>query len=137
MLAHGGAAPNFLTFPGTYAVKHFITTLDWSRRELQEFLDQAKALKSDPIQPLLKDKSIALVFFNPSLRTRTSFDVGMSQLGGHAVVLQPGQGAWPMEFEIGATAVDQPFFAELIKRQHNASARPTDYRQLVDGHRDG
>lgn len=84
-------------------MKHFITTLDWSRVELQTFLDHAKRLKAAPIQPLLKDKSIALVFFNPSLRTRTSFDVGMRQLGGHAVVLQPGQGAWPMEFEIGAT----------------------------------
>lgn len=88
--------------PRKFAVKHFITTLDWSREELQSFLDHAKSLKADPIQPLLKDKSIALVFFNPSLRTRTSFDVGMRQLGGHAVVLQPGQGAWPMEFEVGA-----------------------------------
>jgi N-acetylornithine carbamoyltransferase len=84
-------------------VRHFITTLDWSREELQGFLDHARALKAEPIQPLLKDKSIALVFFNPSLRTRTSFDIGMRQLGGHAVVLQPGQGAWPMEFEVGAT----------------------------------
>ncbi|QDG52837.1 N-acetylornithine carbamoyltransferase [Persicimonas caeni] len=83
-------------------MKHFITTLDWSREELQAFLDHAKALKADPIQPLLKDKSVALVFFNPSLRTRTSFDVGARQLGGHAVVLQPGRGAWPMEFEVGA-----------------------------------
>lgn len=83
-------------------MKHFITTLDWSREELQGFLDHAKQLKADPFQPLLENKSIALVFFNPSLRTRTSFDVGARQLGGHAVVLQPGKGAWPMEFEVGA-----------------------------------
>lgn len=84
-------------------MKHFISTLDWTREELQQFLDHARALKADPIQPLLKDKTIALVFFNPSLRTRTSFEVGARHLGGHAVILQPGQGAWPMEFEIGAT----------------------------------
>lgn len=82
-------------------MKHFISTLDWSREELQAFLDKAKALKSAPIQPLLKDKTVALVFFNPSLRTRTSFEVGARQLGGHAVVLQPGKGAWPIEFELG------------------------------------
>ncbi|MFW5966475.1 MAG: N-acetylornithine carbamoyltransferase [Persicimonas sp.] len=84
-------------------MRHFLSTLDWSREELQSLLAHARQLKSDPVQPLLEDKTIALVFFNPSLRTRTSFDVGARQLGGHAVVLQPGKGAWPMEFEIGAT----------------------------------
>src|SRR3546814_1702816 len=42
-----------------------------------------------------------LVFFNPSLRTRTSFELGAFQLGGHAVVLQPGKDAWPIEFDLG------------------------------------
>jgi N-acetylornithine carbamoyltransferase len=51
--------------------------------------------------PVLRGKSIALVFFNPSLRTRTSFELGAFQLGGHAVVLQPGKDAWPIEFELG------------------------------------
>jgi N-acetylornithine carbamoyltransferase len=41
------------------------------------------------------------VFFNPSLRTRTSFEIGARQLGGHAVVLAPGKDAWPIEFEVG------------------------------------
>ena len=41
------------------------------------------------------------MFFNPSLRTRTSFELGAFQLGGHAVVLQPGKDAWPIEFDLG------------------------------------
>jgi N-acetylornithine carbamoyltransferase len=41
------------------------------------------------------------LFFNPSMRTRTSFELGAFQLGGHAVVLQPGKDAWPIEFEVG------------------------------------
>jgi N-acetylornithine carbamoyltransferase len=41
------------------------------------------------------------VFFNPSMRTRTSFELGAFQLGGHAVVLQPGKDAWPIEFDLG------------------------------------
>ncbi len=49
----------------------------------------------------LAGKSIALLFFNPSMRTRTSFELGAFQLGGHAVVLQPGKDAWPIEFDVG------------------------------------
>ena len=49
----------------------------------------------------LKGRSIALVFFNPSMRTRTSFELGAFELGGHAVVLQPGKDAWPIEFGSG------------------------------------
>ena len=81
------------------SMRHFITTQDWTRTELQAIVDQARGLKRSPIQPLLRDKSIALLFFNPSLRTRSSFELGMQQLGGHALVLEPGKGAWPIEFE--------------------------------------
>lgn len=83
-------------------MRHFLTTEDWSRAELQQMLDDARVLKESRYSDALKHKSIALMFFNPSLRTRSSFDLGMHQLGGHAVVLQPGQGAWPIEFEDGA-----------------------------------
>lgn len=83
-------------------MRHFLTTADWSRNELQHLLDDALNLKETPFQPRLKGKSIALVFFNPSLRTRSSFDIGAHQLGAHAVVLEPGKGSWPIEFEMGA-----------------------------------
>lgn len=83
-------------------MQHFLTTETWSKSNLQKILDFAKDLKQSPIQPLLKNKSIALLFFNPSLRTRTSFEIGIEQLGGHAVVLQPGKDAWPIEFELGS-----------------------------------
>ncbi|WP_417447053.1 N-acetylornithine carbamoyltransferase [Kangiella sp.] len=82
-------------------MQHFLTTESWSKPDLQQILDFAKDLKQSPIKPLLKNKSIALLFFNPSLRTRTSFEIGIEQLGGHAVVLQPGKDAWPIEFELG------------------------------------
>ena len=50
----------------------------------------------------LEGKTIALLFLNNSLRTRTSFEVGARQLGGHAVVLSPSAGMWSLEFEPGA-----------------------------------
>ncbi|USN99416.1 MAG: N-acetylornithine carbamoyltransferase [Phycisphaeraceae bacterium] len=86
--------------------RHFITTQDWSYDELGAILDHAAELKADPLQPLLAGKTIALVFFNPSLRTRTSFEVGAWQMGGHAVVLEPGKAAWPIEFEVGTVMDD-------------------------------
>ncbi len=83
-------------------MKHFLNTQDWSRADLDALLAQAATFKRDKLGDQLKGKSIALVFFNSSLRTRTSFELGAFQLGGHAVVLQPGKDAWPIEFKLGA-----------------------------------
>src|SRR5574337_1526527 len=81
--------------------RHFITTQDWSRAEIDALLEQAAAFKRSPAGTLLAGKSIALLFFNPSMRTRTSFELGAFQRGGHAIVLQPGKDAWPIEFDVG------------------------------------
>ena len=76
-------------------MRHFLSTEDWSRADLQGLLDRARAFKSGAVSQALEGKSIALIFFNPSLRTRTSFDVGAKKLGGHAVVLDARGGTWP------------------------------------------
>jgi len=80
-------------------VKHFLSTVDYTRDELQAFLDTADDLKSAPASRALAGRTIALLFLNPSLRTRTSFEVGAFHLGAHAVVLEPGKAAWGIEFE--------------------------------------
>ena len=85
--------------PTAPSQKHLISTLDWSRAELQGILDGARAIKKKTHSDDLAGKSIALVFFNPSLRTRTSFELGAHQLGMKAIVLEPGKGAWPIEFD--------------------------------------
>ncbi|HEN46881.1 MAG TPA: N-acetylornithine carbamoyltransferase [Mizugakiibacter sp.] len=82
-------------------VRHFLNTQDWNRAELDAMLVQAAAFKHQVQGSAMQGKSIALLFFNPSLRTRTSFELGASQLGGHAVILVPGQDSWPIEFELG------------------------------------
>ena len=82
-------------------IRHFLSTQDWSRAELDALLAQAAEFKRNKLGRQLAGKSIALLFFNPSMRTRTSFELGAFQLGGHAVVLQPGKDAWPIEFEAG------------------------------------
>jgi N-acetylornithine carbamoyltransferase len=82
-------------------MKHFLNTQDWTRAELDAVLAEAAAFKRTRLGDDLKGRSIALVFFNNSLRTRTSFELGAFQLGGHAVVLSPGRDAWPIEFAPG------------------------------------
>ena len=82
-------------------MKHFLNTQDWQRAELDALLADAARFKREPLGDALKGRSIALVFFNPSMRTRTSFELGAFQLGGHAIVLQPGKDAWPIEFDLG------------------------------------
>ena len=82
-------------------MKHFLNTQDWSRSDLDALLARAAMFKRSRLGDDLKGRSIALVFFNPSMRTRTSFELGAFQLGGHAIVLQPGKDAWPIEFELG------------------------------------
>ncbi len=72
-------------------MKHFLTLKDFSKEEILEIIDLAFELKSDlkdkkPTKHL-KDKTLAMIFEKSSTRTRVSFEVGMYQLGGHALFL--------------------------------------------------
>ena len=83
--------------------RDFLTTGDWTRAELDQLIDSSSRFKNvpDPSKPLA-GRSIALVFFNPSLRTRASMQVGIYELGGNAVVLEPGGTSWTLEHRAGA-----------------------------------
>jgi N-acetylornithine carbamoyltransferase len=83
------------------SIRHFLNTQDWTRPELDALLEQAARFKRERIGRDLAGKSIALLFFNASMRTRASFELGAYQLGGHAIVLAPGKDAWPIEFGTG------------------------------------
>ena len=76
-------------------MKDFITLSQLTPSELKHLLDLAVALKARQKQgqgePLLKDKTLGMVFQKPSLRTRVSFDMAMLQLGGHALYLSPNE----------------------------------------------
>lgn len=77
---------------------HFLKTSDFSRAELEEIIESAFKFKRGEIpQKSLSGKSVALVFFNPSLRTRASMQVGIYELGGNAVILEPGTSSWTLE----------------------------------------
>ena len=82
---------------------NFLSTADLSRTELDQLIEAALRFKSgaDKAKPLAGE-SVALVFFNPSLRTRASMQVGIYELGGNAVVLEPGGTSWTLEHRAGA-----------------------------------
>src|SRR5262245_3700680 len=82
---------------------HFLSTETLSKSQLKDLIECAKRFKNgtDHSKPLT-DKSVALVFFNPSLRTRASMQVGIYELGGNAVVLEPGGTSWTLEHRVGA-----------------------------------
>ena len=71
--------------------KHLLKLLDLSREEIHEILDTADQLKYESKHgiphELLKGKTLAMIFSKNSTRTRVSFEVGMFQLGGHALFL--------------------------------------------------
>jgi N-acetylornithine carbamoyltransferase len=82
---------------------HLLNTIGMSREQLEQLIESALRFKKgdDRSQPLA-GKSVALVFFNPSLRTRASMQVGIYELGGNAVVLEPGGTSWTLEHRAGA-----------------------------------
>jgi N-acetylornithine carbamoyltransferase len=82
--------------------RDLLSTADLSRDEITAILDLAGGYKSGRVldRPL-EGKSIALVFFDPSLRTRASMEIGIHQLGGQAVTLDIGKGTWSIEYREG------------------------------------
>ena len=82
---------------------HFLSTSDIAPEDLDRLIESALGFKNggDQSKPLA-GRSVALVFFNPSLRTRASMQVGIYELGGNAVVLEPGGTSWTLEHREGA-----------------------------------
>ena len=87
--------------------RDFISTQDWSTDELTTALDLALRLKQEfgmgvPHDHILRSKTLYMLFFEESTRTRNSFETGMTQLGGHAIFLTPKA----MQIDHGENAKD-------------------------------
>jgi N-acetylornithine carbamoyltransferase len=70
-------------------MRHFYNLADLTRTEVEALLEDAARLKKDPITTDLAGKQFGLIFLAPSLRTRTSFEVGIRQMGGGVSTLEP------------------------------------------------
>ncbi len=80
----------------TFRGRDFITDMEWSREEIEQILDLALDLKrrfaiGELHDHILRAKTLFMIFYNQSLRTRNSFEAGMTQLGGHAHYLDPSK----------------------------------------------
>ena len=73
--------------------RDFISIFDLTKQEIYEIFELAKKLKESQKKgvkhQILKGKTLAMIFEKPSLRTRVTFETGMTQLGGHAIYLAP------------------------------------------------
>ena len=74
-------------------LRHFLKTQDFTKEELTEILDLMKLLKDarkvNAVPQLFKGKSVAMIFEQPSTRTRVSFETAATALGGHGLFLSP------------------------------------------------
>lgn len=109
--------------------KHFLREQDWTNEELEMLFEVTKELKMryalDLPTDWLKNKSIFLLFFEESTRTRNAFECGITQLGGHANYLTPKA----TQIDHGETPQDT---IEVLSRMgHGIGVRNT----LVNGHK--
>src|SRR5262249_35718723 len=82
-------------------LRDFLHLSDLAPEAVAELLALAGRLEQSPEPEALKGKILALLFFNPSLRTLASFQAGVARLGGSAFVVSPRRGAWRLETRDG------------------------------------
>ena len=82
--------------------RDFLAMEDWSPDEIRGLLDLADRIKRGEVSGGLEKKVLAMIFMDPSLRTRSSFETGMFLHGGHAVVLEQVKRSWALETGEGA-----------------------------------
>ena len=118
--------------------RDFLSTQDWSVDELETLFSLAAQLKADrkaglPTR-LLEDKTLYMIFFDSSTRTRTSFETGITQLGGHGIYLSPDR----MQISHGENARDTANvlsrYGEAIAIRHCAFGEGNAYLSEVAQH---
>ena len=84
--------------------KHLISLKDYSREDIEEIFTLAEKVKANPasFKQALAGKTLAMIFQKPSTRTRVSFEIGMFQLGGLAVVLNHDE----IQLSVGESVAD-------------------------------
>lgn len=107
--------------------KDFLTLLDYSPSDVEALLEYALTIKNDQksYSDVLKGQSLGMIFENASTRTRVSFEVGMTQLGGHALFLSPRD----MQIGRGEPVKDT---ANVLSRYVDAIMIRTNSHELVE-----
>lgn len=88
-------------------MRHWLSFGDWTPEELSGLIESARRIKGGAetavraARESIGGKILGMVFFNPSLRTRTSFEAAMLRFGGHAICLNVGGDTWSLEHRDG------------------------------------
>lgn len=107
--------------------RDFLAMEEWPPEMIDHLLDLAVRCKRGEIEGGMVKKVLAMVFMDPSLRTRASMETAMFLHGGHALVLEPGKGSWALETELdtvmdGATVEHIIEMARVLGRYADALA---------------
>jgi ornithine carbamoyltransferase len=106
--------------------RHFLTGEELTRAELLGLVERALELKADPLgSDVLRGRTVALMFEKPSTRTRLSFEAGVAELGGHPMILRPGE----MQLSRGESVADT---ARILSRHVHAVGVRTGPHALLE-----
>lgn len=94
--------------------RHFLSQNDLSPDEVRRVFDAAAEMKREPREARLPGRSLVMFLEKPSTRTRLSFEIGMTQLGGHAVNLDPQSSQLSRGESIADTAQVVARYADLM-----------------------
>ena len=109
-------------------IRHLVSINDLTAKEIGEVFALAIKLKKNPQKytKSLKDKTLAMIFEKPSLRTRVSFEAGMTQLGGHAIYLGPS------DIQMGVRETSGDIARNLERMVDIIMARVFEHQKLLD-----
>jgi ornithine carbamoyltransferase len=94
--------------------RHLLTGAELTREELLALIHRAIELKADPhASQILAGRNVALIFEKPSTRTRVSFEAGIAEMGGHALILRSDE----MQISRGESVRD----TALVLSRHTAA----------------
>jgi ornithine carbamoyltransferase len=97
-------------------MKDLISLVEWDSKSVLDLISNAAKIKKDPEKyfDVLKNKTMLMIFEKPSLRTRVSFEVGMTQLGGHAIYMDAKDSPLGEKESIADTAKASSRFCDII-----------------------
>ncbi|MFH1221848.1 MAG: ornithine carbamoyltransferase [Candidatus Micrarchaeota archaeon] len=100
--------------------KHLLTDFDFTKEQYEELLQLALKMKKGEVKKQLPGKSLIMMFQKPSTRTRLSFEIGMTRLGGHAVFLDLGTTQLGRGETIADTARVMARYADIVMARLNS-----------------
>lgn len=108
-------------------MKHLIDINDLSERELEELIDKACDIIRNPqsYSEKCKGKKLATLFFEPSTRTRLSFEAAMYELGGNVLGFSDSMNSSSAKGEsVADTAKTVSYYADIIAMRHPKEGAP-------------